>query len=418
MFLLPQPRADVEAPHAPVVDLVEDSETIEALLRICYPIKNPALDQPLNAIETMLRAAMKYEMEFPITVLTDHILSLAERTPLPVWAIACRLHLEHVARHAAQQLRVVTSLDFNSLGGMDGICAGDYYRLREFHRMPTPLGTQIAFLSPADTHSAEIDHSSREWSPVPFPDDQPPTLICRSSDGVEFGVHKDVLCAISSKFSDDIGALELTSDVADDTARDAQTTAQESKLPVLCVNARAALLAPFLRFCYPRMATPSLYDLHTITDVLCLAQMYNADTVAREVERFWEPEAKADPLCAYCVAVTRGLRERAQDAAKDSLGKSLDGVYLPELEDTPALAYHRLLAYHTSCRAAVTGLLERRFPPGDAAPLRPPLQLQVLPRKFLRHLPQNRSQPVLQPPRCPLVDISMEDSGPLPRRNG
>lgn len=182
MFLLPQPREDAESQHAPIVDLVEDSETIEALLRICYPIKNPALDQPLDAIETMLRAAMKYEMEFPIAVLTDHILSLAERTPLPVWAVACRLHLEDVAKRAAKQLRSVPSLDFNSLGGMDGICAGDYFRLREFHRMAMSTGdTQLLFLSPAEgSRNTEIDGSSHAWPPVPFPDDQPPNLVCSS----------------------------------------------------------------------------------------------------------------------------------------------------------------------------------------------------------------------------------------------
>ncbi|EIW58213.1 uncharacterized protein TRAVEDRAFT_20293 [Trametes versicolor FP-101664 SS1] len=180
---------------------------------------------------------------------------------------------------------------------------------------------------------------------------------------MEFGVHKDVLCAISSRFLDDIGAAEFARDVADAIdGHDAPANTQEMKLPTVHVNARAAVLAPFLRLCYPRMETPSLYDLHIVADLLCLAEKYHTDAVTREVERLWEVEAKMDPFCAYCVAVTRGLRERAQDAAKDSLDKSPDGVYIPELEDTPALAYHRLLTYHASCRAAATGLLERRFP--------------------------------------------------------
>ncbi|KAL1944902.1 hypothetical protein VTO73DRAFT_2522 [Trametes versicolor] len=365
MFLLPQPQADAESLHAPIVDLAEDSGTIETLLRICYPIKNPPLDQPLDAIETMLRAAMKYEMELPVAVLTDHLLSLAERTPLPVWAVACRLHLEDVAKHVAQQLRNVPSLDLNSLGGMDSICAGDYFRLREFHRTARSSGdTQLPFLSPPEgSRNTETDDSLRVWPPVPFPDDQLPSIICLSSDGVGFGVHKDVLCATSSRFLDDIGAAEFARDVADAIdGHDAPANTQEMKLPTVHVNARAAVLAPFLRLCYPRMETPSLYDLHIVADLLCLAEKYHTDAVTREVERLWEVEAKMDPFCAYCVAVTRGLRERAQDAAKDSLDKSPDGVYIPELEDTPALAYHRLLTYHASCRAAATGLLERRFP--------------------------------------------------------
>lgn len=162
MFLLPQPQADAESPHAPVVDLAEDSGTIETLLRICYPIRNPPLSQPLDAIETMLRAAMKYEMDLPVAVLTGHLLSLAERTPLPVWAVACRLHLEDVAKRATQQLLNVLSLDFHSLGGMDGICAGDYFRLREFHRTTCSSDTQLSFLLPPEgSHNTETDDSLR-----------------------------------------------------------------------------------------------------------------------------------------------------------------------------------------------------------------------------------------------------------------
>ncbi|KAL1944899.1 hypothetical protein VTO73DRAFT_2519 [Trametes versicolor] len=371
MFLFPQPQADAESPHAPVVDLAEDSGTIETLLRICYPIKNPPLGQPLDAIETMLRAAMKYEMESPVFVLTDHLLTLAERMPLAVWAVACRLHVEDVAKLAAQQLRNVPSLDFNSLSGMNGICAGDYFRLREFHRTPRSSDDmQLPFLSPPEaSRNTETDDSLHVWPPVPFPDDQPPTVICRSSDGMEFGVHKDVLCAISSRFLDDFGAAEFARDVADAiSGHDAPANAQEMKLPTVHVNARAAVLGLFLRLCYPRMETSSLYDLHVVADLLCLAEMYHTDAVARDVERLWGPEAKADPLSAYCVAVTRGLRERARNAAKDSLDRSLDGVYIPELEDTPALAYHRLLTYHASCRAAATNLLERRFPRDPSRP--------------------------------------------------
>ncbi|KAI0369217.1 hypothetical protein BV20DRAFT_904633, partial [Pilatotrama ljubarskyi] len=140
MLSLPQPPSMAGSESIsgsdlqPTVDLAEDGETLETLLRICYPIANPTLDRPLDELETVLRAAIKYDMDFPTIVLSDRLLALASRSPLEVWAVAVRLRLETVARGAAEALLSVASPDYESLGSMAGICAGDYFRLRKFHR--------------------------------------------------------------------------------------------------------------------------------------------------------------------------------------------------------------------------------------------------------------------------------------------
>lgn len=369
MLSLPQPQTGTEIPDTPVVDLSEDSGTIETLLRICYPIRNPALDRPLHELEAFLRAAMKYDMELPVIVLTDCVLACAEHTPLPVWALACRLQLEDVARHAARHLRSMVPLDFASLGRMDGICAGDYFRLHEFLRTDSSLDAQSSFLPPESPASNLQPRATYVWPPEAFPDDHLPNLICRSSDGVDLHVHRDVLCANSGRFLAMVDAAEDAGATAGGASEhNVRTDPQGGNLPVIHVEARAGILAQLFRFCYPAMAGPGTSDLYDIADLLFLAREYDMSVVSQVVERSWASAAKEDPLRAYFAAVTRGLLGRARDAAKDTLARSLDGFYIPELEDAPAIVYHRLLTYHASCRSIATEVLQRRFPRDPAPP--------------------------------------------------
>ncbi|KAL1944907.1 hypothetical protein VTO73DRAFT_2527 [Trametes versicolor] len=187
-------------PTSPVLEIVEDSTTIERLLRICYPIVNPdRCDVPLEDVESALRAAMKYEMELPTKVLADYIqFTIAPQSPSQAWAIACRLGLEDVAR-AAAEASLGSPLDFASLDTMEGINAGQYYRFKKYHRKGGEVSDDYQLLKsiiPSTPQEKAADASS----PVPllsFPDMPNAHLICRSSDGVEFRVQKSLLSSAS-----------------------------------------------------------------------------------------------------------------------------------------------------------------------------------------------------------------------------
>ncbi|KAH9930362.1 uncharacterized protein B0H18DRAFT_930687, partial [Fomitopsis serialis] len=102
MFSLPQPTASHQAAPAPVVDLVESSRTLRALLDACYPIADPDLSD-LDVVHQALDAAMKYEMAKPAGLIKRALQDFVASEPLRVFAIACRLHLEEVAKAAAAQ---------------------------------------------------------------------------------------------------------------------------------------------------------------------------------------------------------------------------------------------------------------------------------------------------------------------------
>ena len=53
------------ANHRPIVPMSEDSKTLDALLRLIYPIQKPLQPCSLEDIEPLLEASMKYIMEYP-----------------------------------------------------------------------------------------------------------------------------------------------------------------------------------------------------------------------------------------------------------------------------------------------------------------------------------------------------------------
>ncbi|CDO73338.1 hypothetical protein BN946_scf185008.g101 [Trametes cinnabarina] len=120
---------------------------MEALLRICYPILNPHPDGPLGEVEAILKAAVKYQMEFPIAVLTAELLSRATHAPLSVWAAACRTGLETLARLAAEHTFPAAVLSVERDSDLKGVAAWQLYRLREFWRLKGQVGDEFSFLT-------------------------------------------------------------------------------------------------------------------------------------------------------------------------------------------------------------------------------------------------------------------------------
>lgn len=87
-----------------VVDTTEDADTLEALLRFCYPVSRPAF-QSLDKLGPVLAAAKKYDMS---SVLEDLVRSfeslMPSAPPLRAYTLACLLQLPLIARQAAKLL--------------------------------------------------------------------------------------------------------------------------------------------------------------------------------------------------------------------------------------------------------------------------------------------------------------------------
>ncbi|KAI0717988.1 hypothetical protein C8T65DRAFT_99335 [Cerioporus squamosus] len=346
MLSLPQtPSQDAHnVDGRPLVEVAEDSATLETLLLICYPVEKEEVSRTVSETERSLRAAMKYEMPLPSAILTKDLRTAASSTPLPVWAAASRLNLESVARHAAG-FTLKQKLTFPALDMLEGVSAADYFRLRQFHRLYGNVNTTFRLLSAPTNELSTADVPSilppREFLPdMPYPD-----LICRSSDDVDFHVHRAFVSVASPMLYSRI--REALSEFDGIAGRPA------TSLPLLVLEESSHILAPLLRMCYP-----TIPELPTPPDdyaaLLSAAEKYQMTRIRDDIRKQWRLVAQAAPFESYFTAARLGWREGAKIAARFTLkDNSLAGVYHPSLERTQALTYHSWLSYHEASRRII-----------------------------------------------------------------
>lgn len=349
MFELPQPPSEQQELELgrPIIPVSEDSGVIETLLRICYPIVYKPKRCTLGEIESALRAAMKYEMELPTTVLHAKLKRMSSTQPMRVWAIACRLRLEGVARQAVRRyLAPMRSshpslIDFDILGEMEGITAGDVYRMHEFCRLKGNVSSRFRFLTPlASTIIPNSGANKQEEPPDIVADVQERLdalphhdLVIFSSDNVRFLVHRAVFRTTPSSLSE---AIQVRSELAWEAT-------SSNSLPVLRFAETGVIVAALLRFCYNiPLQWPFEPTLPQLALLLAAAERHELLWIHLQLKCIWSVAAKEDPLRAYCLAMQAGHTACANEAARHTLDDPLDGVYIPEFEHTSGLAYHCL----------------------------------------------------------------------------
>ena len=347
MLGLPQPPSVAQdADQRPVVDVTEDAHTLDMLLRICYPIEKKESNVTIDEIEAGLMAALKYEMALPISVLSKKLLAEVEAHPFTVWITACRIGLEEHANAAAKILRSSTNVESiirpEILPNLAGVSAGSYYRLCELLRTSESCRSRCIpkFLCPpTQTDWTAIDTTTLQTPPpsvidMPFPD-----LICKSSDGAEFRVHRGVIASGSPVLRNEIAAL------LDGHGESPAASSQNESLPILQMSETSNTLHPLLSMCYPATADVQI-NLYSYAGVMTAAAHYEMSWLRDRIMAQWNNSAWRDPVKAYFVAVNSGWDEGAQAAARLSLVKPLDELYSSEMENAPAQAYERLIQYH------------------------------------------------------------------------
>ncbi|PIL24741.1 hypothetical protein GSI_12627 [Ganoderma sinense ZZ0214-1] len=388
MLSLPQPPSS-SGTH-PIIDVLENSRTLENLLRLCYPIDRIPLTSVAD-IGSVLDAANKYEMQGPLSAIIPDLLALAPHSPLKVWAVACRsgIIFESIAWNAATAM-VAISKDrrrlakgfgrlFLEIGspspsnsrpfppftllqlmlrkyGVDatrGASAGDYYRLLEYLRAGKEGSTANLMRLSVDTPPSGAVYSPPSFDEV-IPRFPPPDLKIQCCDGTQHAAHIIFLSAHSPTLGDRIRALVGVSlstsslSVASSPLSDCDS---EPPLPVLEVDVDSASLSILLVFCYAGCASnvelPT--DLRLLSSTLIAARKLNMERVADTVKEHWERAALADPLEAYFVAIARGQEDLARFAARHALEGRVVGAYVRGMEACSALAYHHLLEYHDAC---------------------------------------------------------------------
>jgi len=133
-------------------------------------------------------------------------------------------------------------------------------------------------------------------------------------------------------------------------------------LDVVDVTDTPRALDLVLRFIYP-YPPPNVDSLDLLVEGLVITDKYNIRGAQAELRLRLAKFVKEDPLRVYAIASRFGFEEEAEEASSLTTG-----IYLPALTDLPddlknipALAYHKLVRIHETCRReiedAVDGVL-------------------------------------------------------------
>ncbi|KZT67857.1 hypothetical protein DAEQUDRAFT_728629 [Daedalea quercina L-15889] len=392
MFSLPQqPQSSITTigseaavSDAPIIPVAEDSETLERLLRMCYPVHRPTID-PHTVILT-LGAARKYDMPVVTGSLTSSLLSYKSSDPLYVFAVAYKLDLEDILEDAVREFTATRRPANLSKGRgppaqtvislahslheysreMDTLPAAVYYRLLEHHSTTSPDSPRPASSSfqaavrfiisrpraPEGLRSAESVVGQLSH---PFEDNTRADTIIRSSDNIIFHVDCRLLAFASPVFSQVLCSPPKMS--ASNSSETSQGITSPNGDVVHHFPEDGKTLSRLLQLSYP-MSDPQLFDssgppgADILKDAISLYNAARKYEVARAIafaKRACIDAAKASPVQLYLLAVQYHWDEVAKDAALRAVYETSDR-YFPEMEYASAAAYRRLLVYRRKCR--------------------------------------------------------------------
>ena len=366
MFLLPS--KDGQSESLPI-DVPESGRIWESLLRLCYPEDDPSF-QNIDAIAEVTAAAVKYEFSYTIKFMRKVLRNNIPSNALDVFAIAYRLDLLEEARVAASSFKLnlktptwssappvkpVVQLSFTFQAAapkapistrvewpstLEGktfspkiqslLSAGDLFRLLKYLR-------------------TEPNPKFYSWDPTPAKSAPQPTtnlnlgfdtsdtdLILKSSDDVEFRVHKLIIFLASSNH-----------------LCNAPVESDADTLPVIRLSENSVTLSTLVSMCYPIQDVDD-EGLSVVYEVLKAAMKYEMKKIIQTLQIKLLHCIKRDPLRIYFISIALGLKEEAIKASKVFAFSSDDSAnaYVREMEVVPAIAYHRLLKYRYQCRAA------------------------------------------------------------------
>jgi BTB/POZ domain len=359
MFLLPSNDG-----QSLPIDVPESSQIWESLLRLCYRVDDPSF-QNIDAVADVIATAIKYEFPYAIKFMRMELRSHIPSNALDVFAIAYRLDLLEEAGEAASCLYQKNSSNAPSVkqgaigwpNTLEGkmfspkiqslLSAGDLFRLLKYLRT-----------NPCSKHYS--------WNPIPAEsapkrtaildlgfDTGDADLVLKSSDDVDFRVHKLIIFLASANH-----------------LCHAPVESDNNALPVIRLSENSVTLSILVSMCYP-VADVDFEDISVVYEVLKVAMKFEMKKIIQILRVKLAYYTKRDPLRVYLTSIALGFKEEAIKASKVFSLSSDDSAnaYVREMEDVPAIAYHRLLKYRYQCRAVAINKWDNynpgRFHSGD-----------------------------------------------------
>ncbi|KAI1790313.1 hypothetical protein LXA43DRAFT_1017420 [Ganoderma leucocontextum] len=231
---------------------------------------------------------------------------------------------------------------------LDGVCAGDLFRLRQFVVSESSKSSFTLLtppLSAAQEHQAvEVSSPSAAILQIGLSD-----VLLQCADGTQHPAHSFVLAFHSPILGKEIEAAMVPIPASSDSIDPRQGTRRP--LPVISLDTSPETLAVLFGLCYGTTSPPS--QLPLLASALVASKRYAMPQAEKLIAERWDELTKLSPLEAYFVAIQHGLETCARAAAMVVLEHPITTSYVEVMECSSALAYRRILEYYSSCTDAV-----------------------------------------------------------------
>ena len=368
-------------------EATENGQTMDCLLRMIYPGHRPVVDQPSLA-GNILKAARKYRVQVAEDIALERLRALIPDYELYMFTTACHANDDEEARRAANAwlrsggrgpldgtppampYETLEDADFAYIPEMEQLSAGTYLRLLHYLLQPrrrcnfSRKDMFVTSLCDAEVNVELLRASmimQSSGSDDAFGHGEWDTIL-RSSDGVDFRVHRLVL-----KLSGADGLIQRATRIA-----------RTNKVSKYRVDIESSMLRVLLYICYP-LNTIQFESVSAVIAFLRLALDYELTGVVTELKRQLLKMVDAHSVRLYFLGAQLGWADLTTAAARHTVGITnilecirgidlLRGLAIPELEDVPASALHELLTYHRRAQDAVIGEVERVLPAWSVQP--------------------------------------------------
>ncbi|KAA1477003.1 hypothetical protein DENSPDRAFT_844135 [Dentipellis sp. KUC8613] len=186
-------------------------------------------------------------------------------------------------------------------------------------------------------------------------DDTDADVVLRSSDQVDFRVHKIILSLASPLFKD---MFRVPQPPAGSTPSTDPAISSDG-LPIVNVTEDAHTLEFVLRSCYP-VRSPTFSKLSEVRLVLEASTKYEIDAVQAVAEAGLKAVVEEDPLGVFAIACRCNRDDICRLAAKHLVHHSLTSLESEELHTISAFTYHKLTKWHRLCCIAAAGVVSSR----------------------------------------------------------
>ncbi|TFK48561.1 hypothetical protein OE88DRAFT_1664459 [Heliocybe sulcata] len=178
-------------------------------------------------------------------------------------------------------------------------------------------------------------------------------VILRSTDNVDFRVHKGIL-AIASPFFSDMFALGKG---AGEPAKPVSSEDSDGLEVIPMMAEDSEVLDKLLRFSYP-VSPPALHTLDELKPVLTAALKYQFELAVECLRSTLVSSTflSKEPLRVFAIARQHGLDKETSVVAPYVLRQGLPGPFVDELKEIPASALHRLWELQRRCSSLTVSL--------------------------------------------------------------